>query len=61
MQKLENAFDDFLDSEEGDRLFGEFQDMVRTAFIEGYKSGRRDSGVVYIVHSPRAGDYKDKS
>lgn len=48
--KQEQAFGDFLESKRADALFEGFQDLIRTAFIEGYKTGQQNPHiqVVYI-------------
>lgn len=56
MQEVEVAFGEFLDSDEGDKLFGDIQDLVRAVFIAGYKSGQTNASVVYIVNSNRTGN-----
>ena len=46
----EQVFGDFLESKRADELFGSFQDLIRTAFIEGYKTGQQNPQIqiVYI-------------
>lgn len=51
----EQAFSDFLDSLEGDRVFGDLQDVLRAVFLEGYRNGEKNAPVqvIYIIHKKR--------
>lgn len=53
--KAEQAFSEFLDSIEGDRAFGEVQDILRAVFLEGYRNGEKNAPVqvIYIVNKKR--------
>ncbi len=48
--RQEQAFGNFLESSRSDKLFEGFQDLIRTAFMEGYKMGRQTTRlqIVYI-------------
>lgn len=56
MHNPEQAFSDFLDKNNTDEIFDNFQDLIRIAFFEGYKMGEKNSGVqvIYIINKKRA-------
>lgn len=53
---LEKSFSEFLDSHRADHIFDRFQDMIRTAYMEGYNKGRQEPSVhiVYVADKKRA-------
>ena len=55
-RQFEQAFSDFLDSYKSDKIFDDFQDLIREVFLEGYKMGEKRSAiqVIYIINKKRA-------
>ena len=57
-KQIEQDFSDFMDSHEADNIFENFQDLIRLAYLEGYKSGQKNSNIqiIYITNKKRAED-----
>ena len=55
---LEKSFSEFLETQRADRIFDEFQDMIRAAYLDGYRRGQQDAQVhiVYVASKKRAED-----
>lgn len=54
----EQAFSNFLDSYKADNIFEDFQDLIRAAYLEGFKMGEKNSAIqiTYIIDKKRAED-----
>ena len=55
-KQQEEAFSNYLESQNSDKIFDTFQDIIRSAFLEGYRKGKKNGNlkIIYIINKEKA-------